>query len=130
MNPRASKIKPFFPGYMFVHTDIEKEGLGRFMWMPYSLGLVCFGGLPGRVPDSVIHGLRQMVDANNAVDDESFKGLRRGDRVRVVSGPLSGYEGIFEVGLSGGERVKVLLALMQENFKSVELNLSQVSREG
>ncbi len=127
VNPRASKIKPFFPGYMFVHADIEAQGMGAFMWMPHSLGLVCFGGLPGKVPDSVINGLRQMVDASQTVDDVSFKGLKRGDRVRVVSGPLSGYEGIFEVGLSGGDRVKVLLTLLHDNFKTVELNVTQVT---
>jgi len=30
VNPRARKIQPYFPGYMFIHVDLEEAGLSTF----------------------------------------------------------------------------------------------------
>ena len=58
VNPRSSKIKPYFPGYIFVRTDLEVTGMSVFQWMPYSTGLVTFGGEAALVPDNLIQAIR------------------------------------------------------------------------
>jgi len=42
VNPRARKVKPYFPGYLFVHVDMTELGISTFKWMPHTLGFVSF----------------------------------------------------------------------------------------
>ena len=51
VNPRARKVVPYFPGYMFVRVAIQEVGLSIFRWMPYAHGLICFDNTPAHVPD-------------------------------------------------------------------------------
>ena len=45
VNPRARKYKSYFPGYMFVHVDLDLVGISALQWVPGAVGLVNFGGL-------------------------------------------------------------------------------------
>jgi len=40
VNPRSRKVKPYFPGYMFVQADLDVVGLSTFQYMPYAIGFV------------------------------------------------------------------------------------------
>ena len=62
VNPRSRKLVPYFPGYMFVQVDLEEIGLSTLQWMPYSIGLVSFGGEPAAVQEHLIHEIRKRVD--------------------------------------------------------------------
>lgn len=121
VNPRARQVLPFFPGYMFVNTDIHATGFSAFAWMPYSNGLVSFGFEPAPVPDSLIHAIRRRVDEINAAGGEVLNGLQPGARVRIQAGPFAGSEAIFDGRLSGSDRVRVLLQLISR--QQVPLNV-------
>src|SRR5687768_13898413 len=54
VNPRASKIRPFFPGYLFIHVNLEAVGRSALEWAPGTTGLVSFGGEPAAIPDHFI----------------------------------------------------------------------------
>mgnify|MGYP000856636826 CR=1 FL=1 len=54
VNPRARKKLPYFPGYLFVHLNLDEQSPADLQWMPYSVGLVSFGGEPARVPENLI----------------------------------------------------------------------------
>ncbi len=62
VNPRARKIKPYFPGYLFVRLDLAVLGTSAFQWMPHTIGLVSFGGEPAAVPDNLIFAVRKRVE--------------------------------------------------------------------
>jgi len=34
INPRARKMRPFFPGYLFVLVDLAQVGLSAIKWVP------------------------------------------------------------------------------------------------
>ncbi len=112
VNPRARKLKPYFPGYLFVHADLAESGLSVFQWMPHTVGLVAFGGEPAIVPENLIHAIRKRVEEINAAGGEVFDGLSHGDTVRISDGPFRGYEAIFDARLPGTVRVRVLLELL------------------
>jgi transcriptional antiterminator RfaH len=112
VNPRAKKLKPYFPGYLFVQIDLEKAGNSVFQWMPHTLGLVNFGGEPALVPENLINAIRSRVDEINQSGGELFDGLQSGDVVRISNGPFAGYEAIFDARLPGSVRVRVLLELL------------------
>jgi transcription antitermination factor NusG len=130
VNPRSRKIRPYFPGYMFVRADIEETGLSTFQWMPHSAGLVSFGGEPSPVPDNLIHAIRQRVEEIAAAGGEVFDGLKPGDTIRIDYGPFEGYEAIFDARLPGTERVRVLLQLLNSQRRiPIEMDASQIKKK-
>jgi transcription antitermination factor NusG len=128
VNPRAKKYKPYFPGYMFVKTDIEEVGLSTFQWMPHTLGLVNFGDEVVDVPDSLIDAIRKRVAEIAEAGGEVFDGLKSGDKVVIQSGPFEGYEAIFDTRLPGTERVRVLLQFLGSRRVQIELDASKIQQ--
>ncbi|MDW8071465.1 MAG: transcription termination/antitermination NusG family protein [Anaerolineae bacterium] len=128
VNPRARTVRPYFPRYLFVRANLEEVGLSVFQWMPGAIGLVCFGGVPAPVPSILIEAIRLRVDAINATGGDPSLHFKPGDRVRVVERPFAGYEGIFDVRLSGRERARILLQLLNDRVLPLEVRLSQLKR--
>jgi len=127
-NPRSRKVRPYFPGYMFVHTDLEQTGLSLFQWLPFSLGLVRFDSEPASVPDALITGIRKRVGEIVEAGGEIFADLNPGDAVYLHSGPFAGYRAIFDARLPGSERVRVLLKFLSDYPVPVELHAGQMRK--
>jgi transcription antitermination factor NusG len=121
VNPRSHKVRPYFPGYMFVHIDLPAVGISAFMWMPHSYGLVAFGMEPPSVPEELIQGLHRRVNAINEAGGENLDGLKHGETIKIESGPFTGYEALFDARLPGGDRVRVLLKLLEKRLVPLEL---------
>jgi transcription antitermination factor NusG len=128
VNPRSKKIRAYFPGYLFVHTDLEATGLSVFQWMPQSRGLVTFGGEPATVPDALIHAIQRRMQAIKEAGGALFVGLKPGDTVVIHDGPFEGYEAIFDLRLPGTERVRVLLKMLNQRNVPLELRAAQIEQ--
>lgn len=128
VNPRSKKIQPYFPGYLFVRADLEVSGISLFQWMPYSTGLVSFGGEPSVVPESLIQSLKRRLEEIEENGGETLDGLQSGDAVLIASGPLAGYEAIYDTRISGTERVRVLLKMLNQRNLPVDLEAHQIQR--
>lgn len=126
INPRARKVKPFFPGYLFVRVDLEQVGTSIFEWMPFANGLVQFGGVPAHVPDPLIAAVQSRLDEINVAGGEVLYKVKPGDQVEIKNGAFAGYEAIFDQRLNGGERVRVLLQMLSNRQIPVELHISQI----
>jgi transcriptional antiterminator RfaH len=130
VNPRSRKLRPYFPGYLFVQADLAQAGVSVFQWMPHTLGLVSFGGEPAVVPDNLVQALEKRVEEINAAGGETFYGLKPGDLIWIHDGPFSGYEAIFDAQLPGSERVRVLLEFLGNRRRvMLELDTSQIERK-
>jgi transcriptional antiterminator RfaH len=128
VNPRSRKVVPYFPGYMFVRVALEQVGRSTFQWMPNAHGLICFDDTPADVPDALVDAIRARVAAIMAAGGELLYGLKQGDLVTIKSGPFAGYNAIFDARLSGGDRVRVLLALLNDRQVALDLNEAQLER--
>ncbi len=128
-NPRARKIRPYFPGYLFVHFDLHQSGYSTFEWMPHSRGLVSFGAGPAPVPDELIQAIHRRVDQVNGAGGEQLIGLSPGDVIIIQDGPFAGQEAIFDTCLSEDERVRVLLKLLRGRQMPLELPTAQIERK-
>jgi transcription antitermination factor NusG len=128
VNPRAARVRAYFPGYVFINVDLVETGLSILQWLPGSTGLVSFGGEPASVPDALIMAVRHKVDQINGLGGELYDGLKPGELVQISEGPFAGYEAIFDARLPGTERVRVLLKLLQKRQFPVELPAAQVFR--
>jgi len=129
VNPRARKIKPYFPGYLFINADLEQAGISVFRWMPYATGLVMFGGEPAAVPEALIYTVRQRVDEITRAGGEVLNEVKPGERVVIQDGPFAGYEAIFDVRLPGKERVRVLLQMLTRRSVPLELSAAQIQKK-
>jgi transcription elongation factor/antiterminator RfaH len=129
VNPRSRHVRPYFPGYLFVHTDLEEMGLSSLQYIPGSSGLISFGGQPAFVPDALINAIRQRVQEINSAGGELFEVLRSGEKVLVHTGPFAGYEAIFDARLPGTERVRVLLKLLKNRQMPIELPAGYIRPE-
>jgi len=129
INPRARKIRPYFPGYLFIKADLELIGLSALQWMPFSRGMVIFDQEPASVPDYLIEAIRRRVNQVNETGGEIFYGLNRGDEVFIQDGPFAGYEAIFDVRLPGSERVRVLIKLLSDRQIPVEIHAGLIRQK-
>jgi len=129
VNPRSRTIRPYFPGYLFLHLDMEHSGSSTFQWMPFSLGLVSFDGVPATVHASLLQAIRRHIDEINVAGGERLLGLKKGDLVSIQGGPFDGYDASFDARLPGRDRVRVLLKLLQMRQVNVELSASQIERK-
>lgn len=123
VNPRAARIRPYFPGYLFIQADLDVLGQNAFSWLPGVVGLVQFGGEPAVVPDKLIAELRARLAA---LSPESRDPYQPGERVRIVEGPFAGYEAIFDLHLPGKERVQVLLSFLSNYPQPLKLHMDQI----
>lgn len=115
VNPRSSKSKSYFPGYIFVHIDLASIGDSVFKWMQYSTGLVTFGGEPATIPDAIISSLITHLKIINNMEDVIAANLRHGDKVEIQSGVFEGYEALFDIHLPGTQRVRILLKMLNQD---------------
>ena len=101
------KMEPLFPRYLFLHLEEGNDNWGPIRSTLGIAGMVRFGLAYATVSDSVI-------EVNRERTQEVKKTLfETGDSVQVVSGPLVGLEGVFEIA-DGEQRSFVLLEFMQK----------------
>lgn len=126
VNPRARKIEPYFPGYIFFQTDLLQQGHSMFHYMPGAAGLVKFGDDAATVDDHWVRQIQQKIEQIEKAHPIEMPVCQRGDRVVVQSGVFAGYEGIFDCNLPGSERVRLLLHWLEKRYVQVEIPAADV----
>ena len=121
VNPRARTERPFFPGYLFVRADLDELGRNSVRYQPGVTRLVGLDDEPTPIPAPIIAEIRDRVAAAQATDplglgDGAY--LNPGDKVRILSGPLQGYEGMFDTRLGGQTRARILVDFMGRELKT------------
>jgi len=81
---------PLFPGYVFVRMALREKL--RVLEVPGVAWLVSFDGHPIAIPPEDMEGVRACVSGGHSVQPCRY--IRRGQRVRVLSGPLAGLTGV------------------------------------
>jgi transcriptional antiterminator RfaH len=109
---RKNPLKALFPGYLFAYLNLATQ----FRAAAHACGVVrvvSAGERPLPLAADVIEGLRERMDALGCVrlDRRSF---RPGESVRIIAGPLAGWQGAFDSALSDAERVVILLETLHE----------------
>lgn len=116
---------PLFPSYVFVRCSIP-ERFNAIVYCPGVTGMVRFGASGAAVEEEFIAMLRQRAgERGYLVFKEVRRPLERGQRVKVVDGPLAGYTGLVEKYLPAQARVKLLLSLVS-GARRVELDATSV----
>ena len=119
----VAMIEPMFPRYLFLHLSDETDNWGPIRSTIGVSKLVRFGDIPARVPDDLIGALKGRED-DSGVHDLPPPDFKAGDRIRIVEGPMAGYEGIFRAKTSQ-ERVVVLLEIVGQSAR-VQLDAGHI----
>lgn len=83
---------PLFPNYLFVYTYAYE--LYPIKCLPHVVSYVTCGGKPSTISGKEIEGIRRILDMDRTITVETT--FCKGERVRIVSGPLKGYEGVLD----------------------------------
>jgi len=126
VNPRARKELPFFPGYLFIRVDLEQISISELRRIPGANGIVCFGGDPAIVGDSLIRTIQKEVDEITEFNNHYLDRLKSGDWVVINNGPFANYKAMFDCRLSGQDRVRVFLELLQGQKMRLELSANEL----
>jgi transcription antitermination factor NusG len=119
VNPRARKEQPFFPGYLFIHVDLEQISVSELRWIPGATGIAIVG-------DSLIRTIQEQIEKIAESNNPSVDRFKSGDWVVINDGPFANYKAMFDCGLSGQARVRVLLELLQGQKMRLELSAKQL----
>lgn len=102
-------IEPLFPRYLFLGL-FSGSSLATVRSTRGVAGLVSFGGIPARIPASLVRAVEARGDERGVICAIQ-PAFQPGDRVRLVEGPMAGYDAIFQA-QTGTERVAVLLEVV------------------
>ena len=105
---------PLFASYLFVNCVPELQ-LNAVSYCPGVAHPVRFDRKPATVSQDIIDGLKQREAAHGfVVPPEIEIGIKLGNKVMIMAGPLSGLEGIFRGYLRGRERAQVLVEFLRQ----------------
>jgi len=99
----------YFPCYLFARIDFKATPRSSIAWMPGVRRIVSLGEQPAAVADEIVELIRERL---GEIEEVAYGRLRKGDRVRIRSGPLRDLEAIFDAPLSSADRVRILLDVM------------------
>jgi len=117
---RVTLDLPLFPGYLFVH--IRREERASALRVPGAVAVVGgTGGEPAPLPDATIEALREGLTMRAA---QPHRFLTAGQRARIRSGALSGFEGIV-VRCKNSYRVVMTLQHIMQSY-AVEVDLEDL----
>ncbi len=107
---------PMFPRYLFVSLDPE---LNQWRSIRSTVGvykLICQGDQPTPVPVGIVEQIQGCENEQGLVTLGLGTQFRRGDKVRVMDGPMVEQVGVFDC-TDDQQRVYVLLDLMGRQVK-------------
>lgn len=123
---RVTSDKKIFPGYVLVRMELDDRSWSAVRNTPGVTGFVGSQGKPAALSreeyEKITKRSRTDVPKKTSTDYEV------GQTIKIVSGPLDGFEGtISEVNAEGG-KVKVMVTIFGRETP-VELTFDQVSHE-
>lgn len=89
---RQKKIvdQVLFPSYIFINT--EEHNLFKICQTPKIVTYIHCGGRPSKLNFESIKGIKLMLDLEQEITVE--QNFTEGQNVRIIHGPLAGYEGL------------------------------------
>jgi transcription antitermination factor NusG len=115
---------PLFPCYVFIREGMDRQL--QILTTPGVIHIVGWSGRPAVVPQSQLEAVRRIMESCLIVETHPY--LRSGDRVRVITGPLMGLEGIL-TRKKGEARLVVSMEMLGQSA-AVEIDVLNAGRAG
>ncbi|RUO30323.1 transcription/translation regulatory transformer protein RfaH [Aliidiomarina soli] len=96
-----------FPSYLFIQIDMENANFNSIRSTRGVNGFVRFGGIPSKIPQSVIEQF-QALEGQQTDPQAQFEA---GAEVEIAEGPFAGLPAVYKIS-KGDDRCLVLLEMM------------------
>lgn len=113
-NRLKKKIKPLFPGYIFVSLDKNK----RWFKINNTFGvnrIIKFGEKIAFLPFDFVESLKIRCDDENILHQDQI--IKSGDRIRIIEEPFFNVEGFFQESIDSN-RVIILLEILKTSIRT------------
>jgi len=114
-------LTPLFPSYVFVYVSPEERI--RVLQTAGVVSLIGVGGKPVPLRADEVAMLRECAVRPQSFEPHPY--LRIGQRVRVMHGPFTGWEGV----LTGKKNAQRLVVSLEQVMRSVSVDLAGVDVE-
>jgi len=104
---------PLFSGYLFVRLDLLRDSKLTILKVPGIAGFVGNQTGPLPIPDDQIESIRTLLASKEVFTVEPT--IRKGDRVRVIRGPMIGLEGLLVRSYSTAQLV-ICIEMIQKSI--------------
>ena len=115
----------FFPGYLFVNLDIEKD---RWQKINSTIGvnkIISLGSCPVPIANSIVDEIKKLEDVKGIITENDT--YHKNDHIMIKGGVFSGNVGLFDKYISGKNRVRVLLSVMGDST-GINLNSYHIQK--
>jgi transcriptional antiterminator RfaH len=103
-------VEPMFPGYVFVQATLPRD-YPSIVWSPGVKAFVTFGDAPPALDASIIDYLRSREGPDGIIP--CGDGDRQRSALRIVNGPLRGFDAVLLRRCSARDRIRVLVEILQ-----------------
>ncbi len=124
-NGRMNKeLKPLFPNYIFGNFDLD-QNYPLVRWAKGVKKVLGFGEYPTPISEEVVGIIKKRTDTQGIVRLKYH--FQANDLIRIKTGPLKDFLGIFERWISDNDRVRILLNLLGYQ-PVVEMHYSMIEK--
>lgn len=123
---QTQSIRPLFPGYIFTAADLEDPAIFRVIRYTRGVNKILAQGNKAIPLQAGVIEMVRSREGEDGIIKPAFN-LKKGDEIRVRHGFLQDLVGILDRPTSDGERVVVLLKLLQKQVR-VTLPISQIEK--
>lgn len=116
---RKKILVPMLPGYVFVRWALDPEEYWRIIKTIGVVRMIRFKGEPVPADENEISSLMIMDGTDRTVQNHDY--VRKGDRVRIMEGPLKGLVGFYVRRKGRSEKVVVSVELLRRSL-AVEID--------
>jgi transcriptional antiterminator NusG len=121
------RIRNLFPGYIFIHGVLDANSYKNLWQVPGLYKLLCTDREPVRIPRNEIEVFSHLFDKDDMIQESDI--FMQGDKVVIVSGPLTALEGkILKVDKRKG-RARVLISFLGEE-RVIDLGVNFIQPAG
>ncbi|MFC0185100.1 transcription antitermination protein nusG [Pseudarcicella hirudinis] len=130
---KVVREKSLFPGYIFVEADIKYGEVSHIITsMPGVIGFLSWNdGKTSKTPiplrSSEVKRILGKLDEVATIEEVAVVAFSKGETIKVVDGPFSGFEGTIEEIFDDKKKLNVMVKIFGRNTP-VELNYSQVEK--
>ena len=119
-------VRIMLPGYVLIKTEMDVDVYHRLKQMPGLLRILKDDSEPLCIPE---HEIATILALTNESDVIGFSEVyKEGDRIKVLSGPMEGLEGIIDSYNHRKKRLKICLDILGQ-VKKVDLGAELVEKK-
>lgn len=123
---KKTSTRKFYPGYVMLKMILTDDSWHLVQSIPRVTGFVGGKSRPAPMRDSEAEKILQMMEQRQEQPRPKFK-FERGDEVRVIDGPFSGFNGVVEDVNYDKGKLRVSVSIFGRQTP-VELDFVQVSK--